>query len=215
MLPVARIFGTEHENKQGMIRISDKAGSPIAMLAPLSGERERPFEIVLAPIQCDLDDKLTVILTQANALGFTLASEAATHFHFDASRLLSGRVIARLIGFFHHYSSQLRIRFNTNPLNRRLGAMPKTLVELSSNEQFIDADWNVAHQMLKNCEQSKFQEINFLNIAKENLEKHTLEVRMIGPSMDVEWLVTQFFYVEKVLEWAIGNETMPLKANEL
>ncbi|MFT4729821.1 MAG: hypothetical protein ACI9UN_004342 [Granulosicoccus sp.] len=168
MLPVARIFGTEHENKQGMIRISDKAGSPIAMLAPLSGERERPFEIVLAPIQCDLDDKLTVILTQANALGFTLASEAATHFHFDASRLLSGRVIARLIGFFHHYSSQLRIRFNTNPLNRRLGAMPKTLVELSSNEQFIDADWNFAHQMLKNCKQSKFQEISFLNIAKKN-----------------------------------------------
>ncbi|MFT4729820.1 MAG: hypothetical protein ACI9UN_004341 [Granulosicoccus sp.] len=38
---------------------------------------------------------------------------------------------------------------------------------------------------------------------------------MIGPSMDVEWLVTQFFYVEKVLEWAIGNETMPLEANDL
>ena len=214
-MPIARIFGTEPENKEGMIRISDKAGSPIAMLAPLPGERERPCEIILAPIKNNLADKLAVILTRANTLGFTLAAEAATHFHFDASRLLSGRVIARLIRFFHHFSSHLRIRFNTNPLNRRLGAIPKTLIELSDNNQFINADWKSAQQMLRDCEQSKFQEINFLNIANENFEKHTLEVRMIGPSMNVDWLVTQFFYVERVLEWAIGRTAMPLEANDL
>ena len=71
--PLAALFGTEavpHES--GMVRIMDDRGASVAICAPLPGERERPCEIVTAPIECDHARVLGDLLAEARTLGFVV-----------------------------------------------------------------------------------------------------------------------------------------------
>ncbi|HEY0301650.1 MAG TPA: amidoligase family protein [Rhizomicrobium sp.] len=52
--PLAALFGTAPQRQaNGMVRIVDGRGASVAIGAPLPGERERPCEIVTAPIATD------------------------------------------------------------------------------------------------------------------------------------------------------------------
>ncbi|ACC80639.1 conserved hypothetical protein [Nostoc punctiforme PCC 73102] len=47
--PIASLFSTNLEaGLGGMVRIADRTGNPIAIAAPLPGERERPCELIRA-----------------------------------------------------------------------------------------------------------------------------------------------------------------------
>ena len=57
--PLAALFGTEAQRHEaGMVRVVDERGRSVAIDAPLPGERERPCEIVTAPIETrDVSDR--------------------------------------------------------------------------------------------------------------------------------------------------------------
>jgi len=51
LAPLSGLFGTEPlSHESGMYRVEDDRGVSVAICAPLPGERERPCEIVTAPI---------------------------------------------------------------------------------------------------------------------------------------------------------------------
>ncbi|MDQ6961269.1 MAG: amidoligase family protein, partial [Mariprofundaceae bacterium] len=96
--PIAQLFGTEPLHGQGgMVRITDQEGESIAIAAPLPGERERPCELITAPISSQHLNKLESLLSIARKLGFTAPIEGAVHIHFDATVLMSAPVLAKLM----------------------------------------------------------------------------------------------------------------------
>lgn len=71
--PLADLFGTKvlpHES--GIFRVVDDRGVSVAICAPLPGERERPCEIVTAPMATGHHEKLSELLDEAIAQGFTI-----------------------------------------------------------------------------------------------------------------------------------------------
>ncbi|CAA6805951.1 MAG: Amidoligase enzyme, partial [uncultured Thiotrichaceae bacterium] len=96
--PVAKLFGSElARNPDGMVRLSDDRGVSIAIAAPLPGERERPCELVTAPIADKHHQRLHALLSIADALRFYAPVEGATHIHFDAEPLCHAPVLANLV----------------------------------------------------------------------------------------------------------------------
>ncbi|MCJ8278636.1 MAG: amidoligase family protein, partial [Rivularia sp. ALOHA_DT_140] len=76
--PIADLFGTVTEqNSEGMVRVTDNTGNPIAIAALLPGERERPCELITPPIDTNHQEKLEVILKTARLLNFTVPMEGA------------------------------------------------------------------------------------------------------------------------------------------
>ncbi|MFT7044520.1 MAG: hypothetical protein ACI81O_001619 [Cyclobacteriaceae bacterium] len=209
--PIAKLFGTKPTEQGGMIRVADIDDSPVVMLAPLPGERHRPCELISAPIDGQFESTIAGLLAPAHDLGFTLAAEAATHLHFDGTLLRSSRVIARLIQFFNHFEKALRARVLTNPLNRRLASLPSTLVTMAGEANFQNAAWDQARQRMLDAGVSKYADVNFLNLARDDKRKPTLEVRMIGPSMSPRWLTQQMEFFAEVLRWSLGTQPMPLQ----
>lgn len=115
--PLASLFGTEQQpHESGMMRVTDDRGVSVAICAPLPGERERTCEIITAPIEEDHGAVLSELLSHARSIGFTVPREGATHLHFDADRLCSAPVIARLVQLFDAHRDALRtlVGVNTN-----------------------------------------------------------------------------------------------------
>jgi hypothetical protein len=78
LAPLAALFGTDVESQQGVRRVSDAAGRPVALAAALAGGRERAGEIVTAPLARDHEAALTLLLDAAADLGFAAPQEGAT-----------------------------------------------------------------------------------------------------------------------------------------
>ncbi|HEY9609774.1 MAG TPA: amidoligase family protein [Allocoleopsis sp.] len=84
--PIASLFATTLEaGPGGMVRVADSTGNPIAIAAPLPGERERPCELITPPIDVNHFERLENFLSTSRSLGFTIPSEGATHLHFTLS----------------------------------------------------------------------------------------------------------------------------------
>ena len=104
--PIAALFGSDlHINEDGMVRLSDAMGASVAIAAPLPSERERPCEIITPPIESHHQERLELLLSTAERLGFTVPAEAAVHIHFDAARLCDARALARLVTVFTYYDT--------------------------------------------------------------------------------------------------------------
>ncbi|MGE0492346.1 MAG: amidoligase family protein [Vulcanimicrobiota bacterium] len=183
--PLARLFGTELEaGPGGMQRVNDETGASVAIAAPLPGERERPCELITAPLDTDHPIQLERLLKLARELGFTAPAEGATHFHFDAGRLQSARVLANLVKLL--WACPLRELVGTNPRCRRLGAWPDELLEVVSAPDFAQLDWAQATARLSPLALTKYCDVNLLNCLNPRARQNTIEVRILPVWLEAE-----------------------------
>lgn len=210
--PLAALFGTRvlaHDS--GMYRVVDDRGVSVAICAPLPGERERPCEIVTAPISSGHYEKLSQLLDEANAQDFAIPVEGATHIHFDASPLCSAPAIAKLVSIFEKFSAELKSLIEVNRQCVRLGAWPDALRDATGSKKFQALNWPEAKQVLSKLELSKFCDFNLLNIATGNGQKHTFEIRILPSTMDSNRIVEATALFEGLLGWCIDPTTSPAR----
>lgn len=204
--PLAALFGTEAQHHPGeMVRVVDDRGSSIAIGAPLPGERERPCEIVTAPIEGGDKAVLAALLEDAMELGFDIPLEAATHIHFDATPLLSAPVLARLVDVLWKVGDDLKALLSTNPRCVRLGRWTPDLIELTRSDAFRAMDWPTAREALAALKLTKFCDFNLLNIVQENTAKHTFEVRILPVWLEVEPILEAANLFEALLGWCVDS----------
>tara|TARA_R110001606_G_scaffold222504_6_gene370442 strand:- start:3742 stop:4866 length:1125 start_codon:yes stop_codon:yes gene_type:complete len=200
--PLASLFGTEIDHHgMDMFRVSDDRGQSIAICAPLPGERERPCEIITAPIISDHHRRLSDLLDNAKNLGFLIPREGATHIHFDAAPLCSALTIARLVRLLANFGDDLKQLVGSNPNCVRLGGWPKELQELTDSPEFLAMAWPEAQSALSAVKLSKYCDFNLLNIANDDEKKHTFELRILPATMNVDEILHAAALFEGLLEF--------------
>ncbi|WP_428152225.1 amidoligase family protein [Brevundimonas sp.] len=205
--PLAALFGTEAQRHEaGMVRVADANGRSVAIDAPLPGERERPCEIVTAPIEADHEAVLEGLLADARGLGFSVPVEGATHVHFDGEALCSARAIAGLVQVWTHHGEALKRLVAVNRACVRLGDWPAGLAELTAGQAFAAMDWAEAKTALGGVGLSKYCDLNLMNLLTGRAEKHTVEVRVLPASLDVARLMAAAGLFEGVLGWCRDRE---------
>ncbi|WP_309628464.1 amidoligase family protein [Brevundimonas sp.] len=205
--PLATLFGTEAQRHEaGMVRVVDANGRSVAIDAPLPGERERPCEIVTAPIEADHAAVLEGLLGDARALGFTVPVEGAAHVHFDGEPLCSARAIAGLVEVWKRHGEALKRLVGVNPRCVRLGDWPASLAELTGRETFAAMDWDEAKAALGGVGLTKYCDLNLANLLTGRAEKHTVEVRVLPALLEVEPLMEAVALFEGVLGWCRDRE---------
>jgi hypothetical protein len=207
MAPIAKLFGTEPEQSPGgMIRVNDQMGASIAIAAPLPGERERPCELITAPIETHHVQQIEQLLAFVRDLNFTAPMEGATHFHFDATRLQSANAIANLVNLLWAYGDGLKTLLQTNPHCRRLGHWPGSLLETVNAPDFRALPWEQAQTRLKTVELTKYCDFNLVNCIHQIPNKNTIETRILPVYLDSQPLIKALSLWERVLEWAIATD---------
>ncbi|MEO1445936.1 MAG: amidoligase family protein [Cyanobacteria bacterium J06635_11] len=190
LTPVAELFGTTCETApNGMVKVKGEEGPPIAIAAPLPGERERPCEVITPPWQLQDLTKLEELLSLARQLGFSVPVEGATHFHFDAEPLCEARVFKNLVNLLWAYGPYLRQLVGTNARCRRLGSFPAELVSLVRQPEWESLSWETAVQQLQTLKLTKYCDFNLKNLVYAPKHKYTFEARIFPV-----WLTPEPFY---------------------
>ncbi|MEL7329890.1 MAG: amidoligase family protein [Cyanobacteria bacterium J06559_1] len=188
--PVADLFGTTSEiAPNGMVKVGDEAGPPIAIAAPLPGERERPCEVITPPWTLQELRQLEELLSLARDLKFSIPAEGAAHFHFDAQPLCQARVFKNLVNLLWAYGPYLRVLVGTNKRCRRLGSLPIVLVDLVRSPNWETLPWESAVTQLKALKLTKYCDFNLKNVVYAPKHKHTFEARIFPV-----WLTAEPFY---------------------
>lgn len=202
LAPLAALFGTQPQaHASGMQRIFDDRGLSVAIGAPLPGERERPCEIVTAPITHDHERVLGELLADARDAGFTVPLEGATHIHFDAGPLCAARTISNLVATLSVHGDALKQMLGCNPNCVRLGRWPQMLAPLVAADAFRALDWPDAVAALNAAGLSKYCDFNLLNIATQNAAKHTFEVRILPAHLEAGPVIAAATLFEALLRW--------------
>ncbi|MEM7182070.1 MAG: amidoligase family protein [Spirochaetota bacterium] len=202
--PIATLFGTELEIGQGnMFRVADSTGASIAIAAPLPGERERPCELIIPPIDNDHYQKIESLLHIARSLDFTAPTEGATHIHFDANALESTTTLANLMRFLWKYDENLVELLKTNPNCRRLGKWSKELYYWMQDPEFIALPWEHALHSLAEFEITKYCNFNLKNLLLQKQDKYTFEVRILPVYQHAQEILAAAGLFEGILNWAI------------
>ncbi|MGK7909531.1 MAG: amidoligase family protein [Synechococcus sp.] len=210
--PVASLFGVQPEGGPGgMIRVRDRVGPPIAIAAPLPGERERPCELIVPPMVGTEGDRIGQLLEIARTCGFTIPVEGAIHLHFDATRLCCPRVLRNLVRWFNRYGLDLKQHFGTNPHCQRLGHWPDSLLSLVEQPEWLDLDWPTARDRLRATGLTKYCDFNLSNIALALPDKHTFEVRILPVWMEAEPILQAIGLLSFILQTSIVEEKADLK----
>ena len=197
--PFAALFGTEAEHHEGgMVRVVDAQGSSIAIGAPLPGERERPCEIVTAPIERDHAEAIDALLADTRALGFAIPHEGATHLHFDAKPMRSAKAVARLVAFYTAHHAALRDFARSNPACVRTGGWPPGLAEMTGTAAFQSLEWEAARARLSKVGLKKWCNLNLANLVNASPDKDTIEFRIFPATLDAG----------DVVRWARGCEAI-------
>jgi Putative amidoligase enzyme len=209
MQPIAWLFGTEPEiGPGGMIRVDDEVGASIAIAAPLPGERERPCELITAPMSTNHQARLENLLDSARKLGFTAPLEGATHIHFDATAFQSAEAIANLVNLLWSYGNILRQLMGTNPHCKRLGNWPKSLLELVSTPEFRALSWDEASTKLKQIELTKYCDFNLVNCIQNLPHKNTIEVRILPVWLESQPIIDAAALFAAILELAVASRSI-------
>jgi len=178
--PIARLFGTTPSTGPGgMVRVDDLLEASIAIAAPLPGERERPCELVTAPLEDQHQAQLEQLLGLARSLGFTAPIEGATHLHFDATRLQNAPAFANLVQLLWTHGDLLKGLVGTNSHCRRLGSWPNALMETVTRSSFRSLQWSEARAELQALKLSKFCDFNLANCIHGHPTKNTVEIRIL------------------------------------
>jgi len=212
LLPIAELFGTPLEfGEGGMVRVTDDNQSAIAMTVPLPGERERPCELITAPLVDDHLARLEALLSLAKTLRFTLPRESATHIHFDATSLASPLIVANLVNFLWQHGDHLKQLVKTNPNCRRLGKWPVALSQLIKSPGFTTLPWEEAKTRLAALKLSKYCDFNLNNLIQPLKDKHTFEVRILPGGLEGDKIIELAAVFETILRWAMGDGEAGLK----
>jgi len=202
--PIAALFGARLQHfDNGMVRLADSAGAPIAMASHLPSERERPCEIITPPISENHAQRLAALLEPAFAMGFTIPSEAALHVHFDAAPLCTPKSFAKLVVIFDRFGDQLKQLFHTNPRCTRLGKWPDDLLPIVTSPSFADMTWTDARTRLRQLKLTKYVDFNLMNMIYPTDEKHTFEVRILPVETDIDSILNSTALLEGLLRIAL------------
>jgi hypothetical protein len=205
--PIAHLFGTTpNAGPGGMIGVNDQTGASVAIAAPLPGERERPCELITAPLESQHQEQLEGLLSLARSLGFTAPVEGATHIHFDATALQSGGAIANLVLLLWTYGDVLKQLMGTNPNCRRLGQWPQALLETVSRPEFRDLSWAEAQHQLQQIDLTKYCDFNLVNCIRNIPNKNTIEVRIFPVWLEEQPLLEAAALFVAILERAIDPQ---------
>lgn len=198
--PIARLFQSELEGGPGgMFRVADSDDLPVVMAAPLPGERERPCELITAPMVEDHAGQLERLLSAARELDFAVPLEAAVHLHFDGAEFQEAGAFSRLVTLLSENGEELKQTVGVNPRCRRLGAWPAELRETVEEPDFLRLDWPEARERLLKLPLSKYCDFNLVNLIKGRTDKTTLEIRVLPGSIDTEQIVRSAGLVEDLL----------------
>ena len=213
LAPVAALFGTQAELLPGgLVRITTLDHAPLAIAAPLPGERERGCELVTPPLLHHHAQRIDALLGPARALGFTLAFESATHVHFDAAALHHARVIANLVALLHCWGPTLKWLVQCNPACRRLGDWPAALLDMVGERSFHQLQWPQARAKLQTLGLSKFCDFNLKNTVHDVPGKPTFEVRVLPGLLSGEAAVASAALFEALLQRTVHGAAVPLAA---
>ncbi|MEQ7155705.1 amidoligase family protein [Brevundimonas aurifodinae] len=210
--PLAALFGTEPQrHPSGMVRVVDDRGHSVAVGAPLPGQRDRPCEIVTAPLAADHREVLGSLLADARDLGFALPLEGATHVHFDAGPLCSAPDLRRLVRLYGRHGPALRRLVGVNPACVRLGPWPPELEARVEADDFPGLDWEAARAALRAVPLSKYCDLNLINLLAGRDDKHTVEVRILPASLDAGEILDGAALFEALLRGCVeaGDEPVP------
>jgi len=177
--PLAGLVGGRVEpGPQGMFRCVDEAGASLAVASGVPGERDRPCELVTAPLGDDLPEQIGRILEVARTLGCTIPVEGAVHVHLDAAPLRSAAAVARLVAWYHAWGPAPKPLVKTNPRCRRLGPWPDALLEVVRSPAFAAMPWEQARSAMRVPGLTKYCDLNLANLVFEPPGKHTVELRI-------------------------------------
>lgn len=203
--PLADLFGTEMEpHEGGMLRVLDERRISVAIGAPLPGERERPCEIVTAPLEANHAEVLEALVADARAEGCTVPAESATHVHFDAAPLETTGAIAALVAVLWRHGDALKNLIGFNPNCVRLGKWPQAVPELTAAPAFRAMPWPAAQAALLATGMTKYCDYNLINIASGNRAKYTVELRVLPTSLDVRPVLMAAALFEAILRRSIA-----------
>ncbi len=201
--PIASLFSTHsEEGPGGMVRVADSTGNPIAIAAPLPGERERPCELITPPINTNHCDRLEILLSAARSIGFTIPVEGATHLHFDAIPLCSARVFANLVNLLWAHGANLKRLVGTNPRCRRLGMWDQELLILINQSDFCELPWSDAQARLAKLELTKYCDFNLKNLINSIPNKFTFEARIFPSWIHPQPIIESAALMEAILRYA-------------
>ncbi|MEM6404878.1 MAG: amidoligase family protein [Cyanobacteria bacterium P01_D01_bin.116] len=176
-----------------------------AIAAPLPGERERPCELISAPIDTNHLEKIEVLLKTARLLNFTVPIEGATHIHFDAKPLCSANVFANLVNIFHTHGKNLKRLVATNPKCTRLGSWDMNLLQLVNESGFRELPWEEAKTRLIKLELTKYCDFNLKNLIHPIPDKLTFEARIFPVWLDSQPIIEAAALCEAILRYAMSE----------
>ena len=199
--PIACLFQSELEGGPGgMIRVVDSDDMPVVMAAPLPGERERPCELITAPMETGHAEQLDRLLSAARELDFAVPLEAAVHLHFDGSEFQEVGAFSGLVTLLSERGEELKERVGVNPRCRRLGDWPAELRETVEDPDFLRLAWPEARERLLKLPLTKYCDFNLVNLIKGRPDKTTLEIRVLPGSIETEQIVRAAGFVEELLD---------------
>ncbi|MEA5596509.1 amidoligase family protein [Rivularia sp. UHCC 0363] len=212
--PIADLFGTRvEEGVEGMVRVADRTGNPVAIAAPLPGERERPCELISAPIDTNHLENLEVLLKTARLLGFTAPVEGATHIHFDAKPLCSANVFTNLVNIFHTHGENLKRLVGTNPKCRRLGSWDLALLKLVNESDFRELPWKEARLRVAKLELTKYCDFNLKNLIHPIPDKLTFEARIFPVWLDSQPIIEAAALCEAIIRYAMNVSEIQISSH--
>lgn len=214
--PVAQLFGVQPIwGPGGMVKVSCEEGLPIAIAAPLPGERERPCELISPPL---LRSQIAMVgewLELARGLGFCAPLEGAIHIHIDGTRFCSAPVLRQVITQWRTYGSLLRQLLGTNPQCQRLGPIPEDLWRAVQAQDWLDLEWSAACAALKPLNPSKYRDVNFRNLIFQIPHKPTIEVRILPVWLEFEPLEQAIDLIQALFERSLDPMSLPLPCQDV
>jgi hypothetical protein len=211
--PIASLFATVPEaGPGGMVRVADSTGNPIAIAAPLPGERERPCELITPPIDANHFERLETLLSTAHSLGFTIPSEGATHLHFDAGPLCSAKIFANLVNLLWTHGENLKRLVGTNPNCRRLGTWDRELLVVVNESDFCELPWSDVKARLAKLQLTKYCDFNLKNLIHSIPNKHTFEARIFPSWIHPQPIIEAAALMEAILRYAATEFKIPSTA---
>jgi hypothetical protein len=192
---VAALWASSARRRGDVLLLEDGAGTTIALAAPQGGGRERACEIVTPPLTADHGSFLEHLLRAARDLGFTVPAEAAVHLHYDAAPFRDADTLANVVRLFGWWRAVLHRVLGTNPLCRRLAALPAPLLDAAAGHPSYDELRAAASA----GGLSKFFDVNLTHLFAENPVLDTLEVRILPGSIEGDEIVRRASLVERLL----------------
>jgi hypothetical protein len=236
---VARLVGTSVETVGAVRRLRDEGGASIAMAAPLAPGRERPCEIVTAPLTADHETALEALLRPARELGFTVPVESAVHLHVDGAPFRSAPAFANLVRLFGHWHEALRVLLETNPACTRLAPLPPALLALvepgavpgvglgapgadsgpgrgsatGRGGDSPDQRWHRLQQAAAGTGLVKYADVNLTALLTDAPVRDTVEVRILPGSLDASAITARAGLVERLLDRCLEEAPLPRPRN--